>query len=186
MTQGLQTSARGALFPILKVCGQAFSLTGLPNRTLLEDRIATALLLASRDHNQNAIMFIDLDGFKLVNDQYGHLAGDLVLQEVSKRFQKCIRESDTVARLGGDEFVIMSSGLESRDGLEVIAKHVLSSFETPFVYEGNELWLGCSIGIALYPDHGDHPKQLLERADAAMYNVKNIGKGSYAFWQPVP
>jgi len=158
------------------------ALTGLPNRTLLEDRIATAIPKAQRDGNELGVMFIDLDGFKPVNDVHGHLAGDFVLQEIAKRFTDCVRESDTVARLGGDEFVIMTQGVNCGANVEEVASHILAALKEPFVYEDKELWLGCSIGIALYPEDSAHPVELIERADKAMYGAKNSGKGRFVFY----
>ncbi|MCW8915781.1 MAG: diguanylate cyclase [Magnetovibrio sp.] len=160
------------------------ALTGLPNRALLEDRIATAIPKAERDQVELGIMFIDLDGFKPVNDTYGHLAGDFVLQEIAKRLTDCVRESDTVARLGGDEFLIMALGVEGRKSVEVVAKGIFEALEAPFVYEGVNLNLGASVGIAMYPEHGSHPVELIERSDKAMYKVKGMGKGAFSFYDP--
>lgn len=158
------------------------ALTGLPNRALLEDRIAHALPKAQRENRELAVLFVDLDGFKPINDTHGHLAGDFMLQEVGKRFTTCVRESDTVSRLGGDEFVILCLDVESRDNAETVAKHLIASLEASFPYEGNDLTLGASIGVALYPGDGNSPMDLIEHADKAMYAAKEAGKGVYRFY----
>lgn len=155
------------------------ALTKLPNRTLLADRITHAIPLAMRDKRKMAVLFVDLDGFKPINDTYGHLAGDKALQEVAERFTGCVRESDTVARIGGDEFVILCEELTDLSGAESVAENVLASLKEPFSYEGAALQLGASIGISIFPEHGDDPRLLMGKADKAMYEAKAGGKGIY-------
>jgi|GEM_PF-1036983 len=159
------------------------ALTNLPNRTLLADRLSHAIPAAKRQKKMLAVMFIDLDGFKPINDTHGHLAGDQVLQDVAQRFQNAIRESDTVARIGGDEFVVLCEGLEDRDGIKRAARELLECLDEPFDFNGVKLSMGGSIGISLFPEHGEHPQALFDKADKAMYDVKKAGKGDFRFYE---
>ncbi|MCW9023128.1 MAG: diguanylate cyclase [Gammaproteobacteria bacterium] len=154
-------------------------LTGLPNRVLLHDRIVSALAYAKRSNRKIALLFIDLDGFKTVNDQQGHTVGDLLLKEVGKRLLEKIRGSDTVARLGGDEFVLVLDGFVSRDDVENTANKIISTIAQPYFIEGVELHITASIGISLYPDDSDNIDSLLKQADLAMYKAKRQGKNQY-------
>jgi diguanylate cyclase (GGDEF)-like protein/PAS domain S-box-containing protein len=156
-------------------------LTGLPNRRLFEDRLEFALTGARRVHARVAIMLIDLDGFKSINDQFGHDAGDAVLRGVSERLTTTIRASDTVARTGGDEFVVIAEGVESRETTAQLAAKILHAIRTPVAWQGQDLSVGGSIGISLYPDDADHPAQLVRMADEAMYRVKDLGRNGIRF-----
>jgi len=158
------------------------ALTGLLNRRLLEDRLQQAINLARRNGTMLALMLIDLDGFKAVNDQYGHLMGDYVLRTVAKRLAGCVRESDTVARLGGDEFVILLTGQRSPEDSSVVAEKILGAFAEPVAAGGRRFMIGASIGISVFPRDGAAPEALLKHADAAMYRVKEAGKNRFEFY----
>ena len=159
-------------------------LTGLPNRALFQDRLKTSLNLAVRYKHKLAIMFIDLDGFKAINDSLGHKAGDLLLQEVARRLQATVRVSDTVARMGGDEFIVLLNNVESAEDAEPVAKKILASFGQPIMLANHGAEIGGSIGISIFPDHGSDTDKLISNADAAMYDIKKTGKNSYAFYTP--
>ncbi|WP_415900572.1 diguanylate cyclase domain-containing protein [Neptuniibacter sp. QD48_11] len=157
------------------------ALTRLPNRSLFNERLTQALVQAKREGAILALLYLDLDGFKEINDTHGHLAGDKALQHISQRLTECIRESDCVARLGGDEFVIFLSGLEFKYDAEVVAKKIIDSVQQPFAYNGVNLKMGVSIGISIYPD--DHlPEKLFEHADSAMYEAKRAGKNTFRYF----
>ncbi|MGH8681533.1 MAG: PAS domain S-box protein [Burkholderiales bacterium] len=158
------------------------ALTGLLNRRLLEDRLQQSINLARRNDSMVAVMLIDLDGFKAVNDQYGHLMGDYVLRTVAKRLKECVRESDTVARLGGDEFVVLLSGQRSAEDSSVVAGKILGALTEPVAAGGRRFDIGASIGISIFPRDGTSAEQLLKHADAAMYRVKEAGKNRYQFY----
>jgi diguanylate cyclase (GGDEF)-like protein/PAS domain S-box-containing protein len=157
-------------------------LTGLPNRMLLQDRLAQAIFRAMRDGSKVAIMFIDLDRFKIVNDTLGHFVGDKLLQEVARRIGSISRASDTVCRQGGDEFVIMLPDLESVDDIPVIADKLLDTVSGSYLIIGNEIEMTTSIGISVFPDDGDNGNTLLQHADAAMYHAKGKGRNNYQFF----
>ena len=153
------------------------ALTGLPNRTLLQDRLQQAVFSARRENRRIAVLLIDLDRFKDVNDAFGHHYGDLLLKEVGDRLQHALRESDTVARLGGDEFaVILSSCLEVEDA-KLAAVKILKALDEPFIIEQQNLRVAGSIGVVVHPDHGEDVNTLLRRADVAMYAAKREGDG---------
>jgi diguanylate cyclase (GGDEF)-like protein/PAS domain S-box-containing protein len=156
-------------------------LTGLPNRTLLEDRIAQALAQAKRNQRQLAILCFDLDAFKQVNDIYGHAAGDSLLVEIATRTQVLMRESDTVTRLGGDEFLVLVPEMESPDHIQGIADRVLEIVQLPFPLGELTISPTVSLGIALYPQDGHTPETLMAAADRALYKAKKLGKNCYAF-----
>lgn len=158
------------------------ALTGLLNRRLLEDRMRQAIGLARRQEKLAAIMLIDLDGFKQINDAYGHLSGDYVLRVVAKRMKECVRETDTVARLGGDEFVVLLTGQRTAEDSAVVAEKILSSLTAPIAGGGRDFRVGASIGISVYPRDGLTPEALLRHADAAMYRVKEAGKNRFQFY----
>ena len=159
------------------------ALTGLANRTLLQDRLGHALALAQREERRMALMFLDLDGFKQVNDRYGHDIGDDLLKHVAQVLQSLVRETDTVARMGGDEFVVLiENSNETLSDLEPIAVRVLESIGRPIAIRGQQVRIGASIGIALYPADGTSAEQLLKNADCAMYAAKSAGKNSYRFY----
>lgn len=157
-------------------------LTGLPNRTLFFDRLSQALSGAKRNHKPLGILFMDLDGFKKVNDEHGHDAGDTVLKTVAERLVETVRATDTVARMGGDEFVIILHELEGRDGAVAVARKILAAV-TPDIPLSETLTcsVGASIGISLYPEHGADMDSLLMAADMAMYLSKKKGRGGFAF-----
>lgn len=156
------------------------ALTDLPNRSLLMDRLDKAIHRAHRDGKKCAVMFIDLDGFKPVNDTLGHDMGDMLLRETANRLTASIRETDTAARFGGDEFVLVLSDLSKDDDVILVAKKVLEKVRMPVDLNGNEARIGASIGIAIYPDHGLSAEAILKQADIAMYTVKEGGKNAYA------
>jgi diguanylate cyclase (GGDEF)-like protein/PAS domain S-box-containing protein len=155
------------------------ALTGLPNRTLLLDRLNQAMAHARRDQTQVALLLLDLDHFKHINDSLGHLIGDGLLEEVSRRIRSVLRETDTPARLGGDEFVIAASGLTDVADAEGLAQRILEALQPSTVIQGHALRIGTSIGIAMYPGDGDNPAALLQAADTAMYQAKKKGRGTY-------
>ncbi|MCJ7624125.1 MAG: GGDEF domain-containing protein, partial [Anaerolineaceae bacterium] len=157
------------------------SLTNLPNRALFYDRLNHALAQGRRYKNLFSILYLDLDGFKIVNDRYGHDVGDDLLQLVSMRFNSAIRESDTVARLGGDEFTfIIENILDLRDA-EQVAKKILESLKIPFHVANFEIFISASIGISVYPQHGEDADKLVKKADLAMYAAKQSDDVKYLF-----
>lgn len=158
------------------------ALTGLLNRRLLEDRLQQSITLARRNDALVAVMLIDLDGFKAVNDQFGHLMGDYALRTVARRLRECVRESDTIARLGGDEFVVLLSGQRVPDDSSLVAEKILSALTEPVAAGGRRFEIGASIGISIYPRDGTTPEALLKHADAAMYRVKEAGKNRYQYY----
>ncbi|MGR9044262.1 MAG: diguanylate cyclase domain-containing protein [Gammaproteobacteria bacterium] len=157
-------------------------LTGLPNRSLFNDRLSNARNMAIRNREKLAVLFIDLDGFKAVNDTLGHKAGDLLLKEVARRLQACVRKSDTVARFGGDEFIVLLNSLHRLESVEVVAKKILSTIEQPMTLADNAATIGSSIGIAIFPDHSEDTEKLVNYADDAMYLIKKSGKNTYSFY----
>lgn len=158
-------------------------LTGLPNRTLLSDRINQALLNARRRKGMLSIMFLDLDKFKPVNDQLGHHIGDLLLKELATRLKSCIRESDTAARLGGDEFVVLLSTIETAKNSLNIAEKIFEEIEKPFLLEKHTIHISVSIGIVIYPDDGTSAETLIANADKAMYKAKHAGGSKIVIFQ---
>lgn len=159
-------------------------LTGLPNRTLFFDRLESALHLAKRSGGTVALLFLDLDGFKGANDTYGHDFGDKILQEVTARLLRTVRESDTVARMGGDEFTLILNNIDSPEDAAQVAEKVSEAITIPYLLEGREWALSTSIGISLYPRDSDTCETLLTMADKAMYAVKHSGKNNYQFHTP--
>ncbi len=158
------------------------ALTGLPNRTLLQDRLATALAGARRRKDKVALLFLDLDRFKLINDSLGHSFGDLLLQEVAQRLKKWAREQDTVARLGGDEFLIVLNGVKNIADAAVAADRMTKSMTSGFVVQGRPLNITCSLGISVFPEHGMNSETLIKNADAAMYFAKENGRNNFRFF----
>lgn len=156
-------------------------LTGLPALNLAQDRLQMAVSAAERSGRKLAVMFLDLDGFKEVNDGYGHEAGDLVLTEVGNRLRACLRKGDTAARIGGDEFIVILPTIESEEDVSSVADKVVKTLSLPIPFSGKDLNIGVSIGVAIYPDDGKNPVQLRRAADAAMYEVKKSGKMGYSF-----
>ncbi len=159
------------------------SLTGLPNRTLLRERLATALSAARDRDREVAVLFLDLDEFKVINDSLGHSVGDLLLKEVARRLQELIRDQDTVARLGGDEFLVVLASLEHESDAKQIAERILKAVGASFVHDGVLLNVTCSIGVGLFPKHGDDTETLIKFADAAMYTAKEAGRNRIRFFE---
>ena len=155
------------------------ALTGLPNRLLLEDRLAQALHRSERNSTKVAMLFLDLDNFKRINDSLGHELGDEILKKTGSRLLKCIREVDTVARLGGDEFIVVLTDVEERGMVVRVAGRLLESFKRPFVLQGRELLVGVSIGITIFPDDANDAGELMRNADMAMYQAKEGGRNNY-------
>ena len=160
------------------------ALTGLPNRALLTDRAGQAILTAARSRTQLAVLCVDLDRFKLVNDSLGHQAGDALLRAVADRLQNTLGREDTLARLGGDDFVLLWNGLKSAEDAAVLAQRILSILARPFTVEGNTLNVGASIGISIYPNDGRDFAELLKNADAALYDAKENGGGTWRLFAP--
>ncbi|QJR13758.1 GGDEF domain-containing protein [Usitatibacter palustris] len=150
------------------------SLTGLPNRNSLAARLEHAIMRVSRSGDRLALLFIDLDRFKKVNDTHGHAAGDEVLRQCAARIRTCVREVDTVARLGGDEFVVLLESDVRPDTPSVIGDRIRSAFDVPFQWKGTDVRCGASVGVSLYPDHARDPAELLASADLAMYRFKKV------------
>ncbi len=160
-------------------------LTDLPNRALFLNSLGLSLSLAKRNNYKVAIFFLDLDGFKKINDTLGHGAGDLLLQQVSKRLKNTIRASDTVARVGGDEFTFILNNPESEKGASLVADKIIATLSEPFDLDGQLCQVGGSIGIALFPDDAQSLEQLVTQADSAMYLAKKNGKNTYKFHREV-
>jgi diguanylate cyclase (GGDEF)-like protein/PAS domain S-box-containing protein len=160
------------------------ALTDLPNRLLLNDRLARSIALSRRYGRRLAVLFIDCDRFKHINDTLGHAIGDQVLRSIAKRLTTCVRESDTVSRHGGDEFLVLLSEVDQPEDAGLIAEKIVSSIAEPHEVSGHELRLTASVGIALYPEDGQDPHSLIMRADTAMYHAKNSGRNRVDFYQP--
>ncbi len=159
-------------------------LTDIPNRVLLMDRIDLALARARRDKTKVAVLFLDLDNFKPVNDLMGHMAGDQILIRMAERMTSCLRETDTVARFGGDEFAIVMTDVTNTNDVTNMAESLNKVLTEPIKVGGSETSLGASIGISLYPDHAQTSEELLSMADEAMYAVKKKGKHDFHFSTP--
>ncbi|MFN7964385.1 MAG: EAL domain-containing protein [Acidobacteriota bacterium] len=172
------------------------SLTGLPNRALLHDRLQTAIATARRRNLTVAVMFLDLDNFKRINDTLGHTAGDQVLREVAERLKRAVRATDmvvrdgaaalehTIARLGGDEFIVMLSEVKRGEDVVKVASRVLEVLEAPTTIEGSEVFVSTSLGISLFPQDGGGVEELLKNADAALYHAKDSGRNNFQFYSP--
>jgi diguanylate cyclase (GGDEF)-like protein/PAS domain S-box-containing protein len=154
-------------------------LTDLPNRLLLNDRIAQSISLARRQKKHVAILFLDLDRFKYINDSLGHAIGDKLLQSVAKRLRASVRSSDTVSRQGGDEFVILLSEIADRQDAAVGALKILQSLDLPHLIDGNHLYIDGSIGVSMYPQDGTDAETLIKNADTAMYRAKEKGRNNF-------
>jgi len=154
-------------------------LTQLPNRVLLTDRLQQAMAQTRRDQKHLAVCYLDLDGFKAINDIHGHRQGDLVLIEVARRLKSCVRAADTVARLGGDEFVLLLGDLADVEECEHTLDRVITALKTPFDIAGQSPLLSASLGVTLYPDDDSDPDALIRHADQAMYNAKQAGGNRY-------
>jgi diguanylate cyclase (GGDEF)-like protein len=158
-------------------------LTGLPNRALLNDRVNQAIILASRHMKKVAVLFLDLDGFKHINDSLGHLTGDKLLQSITKRLRDCVRASDTVSRQGGDEFVVLLSEMEHSEDAGVTARRLLQAVADTHFINQQDLHVTTSIGVSVYPDDGLDAETLLKNADTAMYQSKENGRQSFQFFK---
>jgi diguanylate cyclase (GGDEF)-like protein len=167
----------------LEYMAQHDMLTGLANRLLFSDRLERAIALAKREKRNLAMLFIDLDKFKPINDRYGHGIGDLVLKQVAKRMVACVRASDTVGRMGGDEFVVLMPGHIETDGAVVVGVKILNALRQPFLVEDKSLSISSTIGVAIYPEHGSNEIQLIGNADTAMYEAKRAGGDSIRVFQ---
>ena len=158
------------------------NLTGLPNRSLLQDRLAHSIARAERSGRKVAVLFIDLDNFKNINDTLGHDVGDELLRQVSRRLSECVRLEDTIARQGGDEFIVLLDSLDDGRGASVVAQKILNSLRQPFVLGGTEQHVSGSVGIALYPEDGRDAQTLMKNADTAMFHGKGLGKNTYQYF----
>lgn len=161
----------------LRVLALYDQLTGLPNRSSLNERLTDSLKRSIRSHEPVAVLFIDLDGFKRVNDEFGHAAGDEVLREVAKRLVLAVRTTDVVARFGGDEFVVLLDTEVRDDTPDRVCQRIFAQLQAPFVFTRGQAQIGASIGIAQHPPVPSQPDDLLNRADAAMFEAKRAGKG---------
>jgi diguanylate cyclase (GGDEF)-like protein len=174
--------ARLAIEEKVAYMAQFDALTGLPNRNLFQDRLAQAMALAKRNEWPMAVLFIDLDRFKLVNDTLGHRAGDKLLKEAAERLRSCIRGSDTVGRLGGDEFAAILTELAIPSNAGLVAQKIIDVLRQPFDLDGKETYVSASIGITLYPADSDSAEALVMNADAAMYRAKEQGRNNYQYF----
>jgi diguanylate cyclase (GGDEF)-like protein/PAS domain S-box-containing protein len=159
-------------------------LTGLPNRMLLSDRVNQAIRMAIRHKRKVAVLFLDLDGFKHINDSLGHPTGDKLLQSVGERLVDCVRRSDTVSRQGGDEFVVLLSEEEDSEDASTIAKRMLRAVAEAHFIDQHDLHVTCSVGISLHPDDGLNAETLIKNADTAMYQAKENGRQTYRYFKP--
>jgi diguanylate cyclase (GGDEF)-like protein len=159
-------------------------LTGLPNRRLLSDRLSQALAVATRNAQIVGVLYIDLDGFKLVNDSLGHTIGDALLGQVAERLGLRIRKADTLSRLGGDEFTVVLTKLHTKEEAELVAKNLLDILSTPFLIDKHNITISASVGISMFPENGVNAADLLQQADSAMYSAKRNGKNRYMYFTP--
>jgi diguanylate cyclase (GGDEF)-like protein len=176
-------STARALTLKLAYIAQHDSLTDLPTRALLNERLQQAIALAQRHHTALALIYLDLDRFKHINDSLGHLVGDRLLQSVALRLTECVRATDTVSRLGGDEFVILLSEVAHEQDAAVSAEKLLQSIRMPHVLDNHEVHVTASIGIVVHPGDGTAVEALLQNADSAMYEAKNLGRNNYQFYR---
>ncbi|TAK92445.1 MAG: GGDEF domain-containing protein [Burkholderiaceae bacterium] len=156
-------------------------LTGLPNRVLLEDRIQSTIQRAQRNGKPLAVISVDIDNFKQINDTHGHAVGDCALQEIARRLRHAMRESDTVTRMGGDEFIVLIPELDSTDDLDLMIQRIFNASNTPLACLPGKLPFSFSVGVALYPEDGNSPKELMLASDRALYRAKKLGKNRHAF-----
>lgn len=176
-------SATRALEKDLTEAAQHDFLTGLPNRTLLKDRVTQAVSLAHRQRCHAAVLFLDLDGFKQINDSLGHLIGDKVLQSIAKRLLECVRSPDTVIRQGGDEFIVVLQELKFREDAVITVARLLKTMSDAHLIDSHEISATMSIGVSIYPDDGQDAETLIRNADIAMYHSKKNGKLNYRFFR---
>jgi diguanylate cyclase (GGDEF)-like protein len=169
---------------IIKKLAYHDSLTGLPSRTLFNDRFNMAIADSKRNNRKTALIMLDLDHFKDINDKFGHDAGDEVLKEVSTKLTDILRQTDTVCRMGGDEFALLIPEIKAKEMVDEVAKRILVAMGTPFSLHEVEERITASFGIAIYPDDGLNLEALTKHADMAMYKVKKIGRANYLYYQP--
>ena len=158
-------------------------LTGLPNRDLFHDRLNKSIYRAKRNQVEIAVLFIDIDHFKYINDTFGHTKGDMLLQKVTNRLRASLRENDTLARMGGDEFTVIIEDFSSQDDVEITAKRILDNFNAPIFLDNQELYVSVSIGISFFPEDANSPGMLMKHADTAMYSAKNNGRKRLHFFR---
>lgn len=158
------------------------SLTNLPNRLLFLDRLRQAIKTAKRDKSKLAVLFVDLDRFKEVNDSYGHETGDELLQQVAQKIKQLIRSSDSIARLGGDEFSILLDAIKNEDFIVTVLEKLMNTFKQPIILKRNKFYITSSIGVSVYPYNGETPEDLIRNADAAMYRAKDEGRNTFEFY----
>ena len=157
-------------------------LTGLPNRVLFDDRLRHAINRARRDNKKGAIVYVDLDGFKEINDTHGHNVGDMVLQGVAVRLTSTLRVEDTISRFGGDEFIILLEHAGHKRGLKVVVEKILTAIQESFLFKGSEINVGASVGVAMFPFEMQDSETLIKNADVAMYAAKQEGKNRVMFY----
>ena len=160
------------------------SLTGLPSRTLFHDRFTMAMAESKRNDKKMALIMIDLDHFKNINDNFGHDAGDELLKELSSRLVNTLRKTDTICRMGGDEFAVLISDVSTKEMIDEVAQRIVLAIGKPFPLQDIERRIGASLGIAIYPEDGDTLDTLIKHADSAMYEVKKMGRNNYLYYQP--
>jgi diguanylate cyclase (GGDEF)-like protein len=177
------TSMANAVSLRMSRLAQHDALTGLPNRWLLNERLDRALALASRHQRRLAVLFLDLDRFKEINDSFGHATGDQVLREISGRLERCVRASDTVCRIGGDEFVVLLAELEDESDATICAEKIMGAVAATLTAASHEFHLTLSIGVGIYPGDGEDAATLLKSADTAMYRAKAEGRGQFQFFR---
>ena len=175
---------RGQAQHRLKVLAFTDALTGLPNRVLFLDRLAQALAIAKRNDERLAVMFLDLDHFKDINDSLGHAVGDVLLKAVGERLRRCLRQSDTVARMGGDEFIILVPDMAGAQDVVILAEKILETIAAPYLIDEREHYTTASIGVSLFPSDGGDPETLVKHADISMYRAKERGRNAYTFFTP--
>ena len=161
-------------------------LTQLPNRILFNDRLAQTIRGAKRFNRVMAVLFVDIDDFKYINDKYGHDAGDNILLMIASKIRRCLREVDTVSRLGGDEFAVILTEIKDIETTVETAQRIIDAVAKPMLYEGAEMKVTASVGIALYPEDATNVSELLSHADMAMYQAKQQGKNHYMFYREMP
>ena len=181
----LSDAKKRAESAVEKMTYQAYHdpLTNLPNRALLSDRLEHALERAHREHRKLAVLFLDLDRFKVINDSLGHALGDMLLCAVADRLKRCVRSEDTIARLGGDEFMVLLDGITHVQDAARVAEKIIEKLSQPVVCEGHELPVTTSIGISIFPEDGEDSDTLMKNADASMYRAKEAGRNSYIFYR---
>ena len=158
------------------------ALTGLANKNLLNDRLAHAIAFTDRSHRKFALLYLDLDRFKIINDSLGHASGDMLLKTIAERLKSCVRESDTVARLGGDEFAVVLNEVEHTSAIVAVSQKILSEIDQPITIEARDVFTSASIGVCVFPEDGDNCDELLKNADTAMYRAKHAGRNQVCFY----